>query len=57
MTTAASFNHHVPVFVQHCPMALDEGAMWLSTSKNIRNPYYGDRMMECGEVQGEIPAS
>lgn len=57
LNLAASFHHSTPVFVQYCPMALDDGALWLSTSKDIRNPYYGDRMLECGEVQGEIPAS
>lgn len=57
LNLAASFEHSTAVYVQYCPMALEEGALWLSTSKNIRNPYYGDQMLECGEVQGEIPAS
>lgn len=40
-----------PVFVQHCPMAnTDKGADWLSLSEEIRNPYYGDAMLTCGEV-------
>ncbi len=51
---AASFEHSVPLFVQFCPMALDKGAHWLSKEKPIRNPYYGDMMLECGEVQGTI---
>ena len=54
---AASFQHSTLVYVQHCPMALDDGALWLSTSKDIRNPYYGDKMLECGEVQGTIPGA
>jgi Cu(I)/Ag(I) efflux system membrane fusion protein len=40
------------VYYQFCPMANDsKGAYWLSTEKNIRNPYYGEMMLECGEVR------
>jgi Cu(I)/Ag(I) efflux system membrane fusion protein len=40
------------VYYQFCPMANnDNGAYWLSTEKNIRNPYYGEMMLECGEVR------
>lgn len=43
------------IFVQHCPMANNgNGGDWLSSEKNIRNPYYGDEMMECGAVIEEI---
>ena len=39
-------------YFQFCPMANDDkGAYWLSTEENIRNPYYGDMMLECGEVR------
>ncbi|MFX0555531.1 efflux RND transporter periplasmic adaptor subunit [Maribacter sp. CXY002] len=39
------------VFVQKCPMAnSNRGAFWLSSEKEIRNPYYGDQMMTCGSV-------
>ena len=39
------------LYVAHCPMALnDEGASWVSTSKEIRNPYFGDSMLTCGSV-------
>jgi len=38
------------LFVQYCPMALDnKGAYWLSSDKEIRNPYYGASMLNCGE--------
>ncbi|MBS1927089.1 MAG: DUF3347 domain-containing protein [Chitinophagaceae bacterium] len=36
-----------PVFYQYCPM---KKAYWLSTEKEIRNPYYGDAMLTCGKV-------
>ena len=40
-----------PVFVQHCPMAnTNKGANWLSLSKDIKNPYYGEMMLKCGET-------
>ena len=42
-------------FVQHCPMALDQkGANWLSNQEEIKNPYFGDQMLECGEVKEQI---
>ena len=40
------------VYVEYCPMALnDKGAFWLSNKKEIRNPYYGESMMDCGEIK------
>lgn len=40
------------VYVEYCPMALnDKGASWLSNQKQVRNPYYGDSMLDCGEVK------
>lgn len=36
-----------PVYVQYCPM---QKATWLSTEKQIRNPYYGSAMLTCGEI-------
>ncbi|MXV50525.1 DUF3347 domain-containing protein [Pedobacter sp. HMF7647] len=42
-------------FVQYCPMAKNgEGAYWLASEKEIRNPYYGDEMLNCGDVKEEI---
>ena len=43
------------IYVLHCPMAdNNKGADWLSTEKEIRNPYYGSSMLKCGEVTREI---
>ncbi|HMQ07565.1 MAG TPA: efflux RND transporter periplasmic adaptor subunit [Saprospiraceae bacterium] len=40
------------VYVAFCPMAMnDKGAYWLSEFQEIRNPYYGDKMMRCGIVK------
>ena len=44
-----------PIYVQKCPMANNnKGAVWLSTEKDIKNPYYGDAMLTCGSVIEEI---
>ena len=38
-------------YKQMCPMAFEGmGGEWLSNSKEIRNPYYGDEMLACGAV-------
>ena len=39
-------------YYQYCPMANnDQGAYWLSDSKEIRNPYLGEAMLTCGETK------
>ncbi len=39
-------------YYQFCPMARDgEGAFWLSTSDEIKNPFYGEAMLTCGETK------
>lgn len=43
------------VYVAYCPMALDDkGAYWLSEFEEINNPYFGDKMLRCGEVKKKI---
>ena len=51
-----SFNpNDEALYVMHCPMANNnKGADWLSTSKEVKNPYYGQSMLTCGEVTKEI---
>ena len=40
-----------PVYLDFCPMAdNNNGGYWLSRDKEIRNPYFGAKMMTCGEV-------
>jgi len=41
------------LYQQFCPM-YDGGSAWLSMSKDVKNPYYGSKMMSCGKVQKEI---
>lgn len=43
------------IYKQYCPMAFgNQGAAWLSDSKKIQNPYFGDKMPRCGTVEGTI---
>jgi hypothetical protein len=43
------------VYVDFCPMAVhDKGAYWISADKAIRNPYFGDKMLTCGEIKETI---
>lgn len=43
------------VYKQFCPMAFNNtGGYWLATEKEIRNPYFGDRMLTCGMVKETI---
>ena len=40
------------VYYQFCPMAFDsKGAYWLSESNSIQNPYFGKKMIDCGETK------
>lgn len=40
------------VYKDYCPMAFgDQGAFWLSETKDITNPYFGASMLTCGEVK------
>jgi Cu(I)/Ag(I) efflux system membrane fusion protein len=43
------------LYYQFCPMAKNNiGANWLSSSKEIVNPYMGQRMLKCGNTQETI---
>jgi hypothetical protein len=43
------------VYHQYCPMAFNEkGAFWLSDNAEIFNPYFGKKMLECGEVTDSL---
>ncbi len=44
-----------PLYLEFCPMANDDkGGYWLSIEKEIKNPYFGSKMLKCGEVKQEI---
>jgi uncharacterized protein YdbL (DUF1318 family) len=43
------------VYHQFCPMANnDAGAYWLSNTSEIKNPYFGKKMLTCGEVRDSL---
>lgn len=43
------------VYHQYCPMAFnDQGAYWLSNNAEIMNPYFGNKMLHCGEVRDSL---
>lgn len=43
------------LYIQFCPMADDNGgAYWLSTTRAIKNPYFGESMLNCGETKDSI---
>jgi len=42
-------------YIQYCPMANQNiGAFWLSKESQIKNPYYGNMMLRCGETRDTI---
>jgi Cu(I)/Ag(I) efflux system membrane fusion protein len=41
-----------PIVAIFCSMAFDDkGAKWLQADQQVRNPYFGKKMLRCGEVQ------
>ncbi len=52
---AKSFDGNQKLYKDFCPMANNnKGAFWISETKEIKNPYLGKKMPECGEVKEEI---
>ena len=49
--TKAYHPNESELYYQFCPMAKNgEGASWLSSTKEIINPYMGQRMLKCGRT-------
>jgi len=43
------------LYAQYCPMYNNnKGGSWLSVSEDIKNPYYGNKMLKCGSVKEVI---
>lgn len=43
------------LYQDYCPMANDgKGAIWISETKDIKNPYYGASMLKCGSVKKQF---
>jgi uncharacterized protein YdbL (DUF1318 family) len=46
------------VYWQYCPMAFNnQGAYWMSNQREIRNPYFGNEMLNCGSVEDSLDYS
>lgn len=40
------------VYKQFCPMAFEgKGDYWYTNTEEIRNPYFGEKMLKCGRVE------
>lgn len=43
------------IYKQYCPMAFDaKGGYWISDVDEIKNPYFGGKMLKCGKVVEQI---
>lgn len=50
-----AFGAGQPVYHYHCPMFNEnKGAMWLSETREVKNPYYGNEMLTCGSIEEVI---
>jgi len=46
------------LYWDYCPMAFDNnGAYWLSFEREIKNPYFGSKMLNCGSVEDSLDYS
>lgn len=55
---AKTFGGGQSLYHAHCPMYNDnKGALWLSESKEVKNPYFGSKMATCGSVKEVIAPS
>jgi Cu(I)/Ag(I) efflux system membrane fusion protein len=46
------------LYYQHCPMANnDKGGNWISQTSEIKNPYFGDKMLKCGETKETLASN
>jgi Cu(I)/Ag(I) efflux system membrane fusion protein len=44
-----------PLQLAFCPMAFDsKGAEWIQEDGALRNPYYGQAMLRCGEFRATV---
>lgn len=46
------------IYYQYCPMAFNnKGAYWLSGEREIKNPYFGAKMPDCGSLEDSLDFS
>ena len=54
-----AFGHpaETPLYEAYCPMAFgNKGAAWLQSGEKIANPYFGHKMLRCGEIRRRFVA-
>ena len=49
-------NSTAPVFQMFCPMVKGGAGDWLQSDNKLLNPYWGSKMLTCGDIVREIPA-
>lgn len=49
----AAFGTSQKMYQDFCPM-YEGGSIWLSETKDIKNPYYGSKMLNCGKIKETI---
>jgi len=49
----ATFGTPLKLYQDFCPM-YEGGSIWLSETKDIKNPYYGAQMLTCGKLKETI---
>lgn len=50
-----TFGGGQPLYLDHCPMYdNNKGGDWVSETKDIRNPYLGTKMPDCGTLKEEL---
>lgn len=42
------------VYLFYCPMFGGDGANWLSASRDVENPYFGQSMLKCGSLKNTL---
>ena len=46
------------VYWEYCPMAFNkQGAYWMSNEREIKNPFFGNEMLNCGSVEDSLDYS
>ena len=51
----ATFGTKQKLYQDFCPMADEgKGAIWISETKEIKNPYLGAKMPTCGTIKKEL---
>ncbi|MFV5699789.1 DUF3347 domain-containing protein [Flavobacterium sp. ZT3R17] len=50
-----TFGTEQKLYQDFCPMADNgKGAIWISETKDIKNPYYGSQMLTCGSMRKQL---